>query len=94
MKVVWNAVLRCGDIASDCQVLDISAGGTRIRLAEPFPVRSEVVLVVDRVGALPGQIIWRRRNCAGMRFSEDRQMVQERLFRVLPQLALDPELAV
>ena len=94
MKVMWNAALRCGDTTSDCQVLDISAGGSRIRLAEPLPVRSEVVLVVDRVGRVPGQIIWRRGNYAGIQFLEDRQTVQERLCRVVPQLALHPELAV
>ena len=92
MKVMWSGTVRRGERFAECQVLDISAGGAKIRIAGPCPVRSEVALITDRLGALPGKISWRRGDLAGIEFSEDRQIVQERLLRVLPQLALFPEL--
>jgi PilZ domain len=69
--VLWSARLHRDGRVLECAVLHISAGGARIRVRERFRIDSTVVLVIDRLGAFPGEIRWQKGNCAGIRFLED-----------------------
>jgi PilZ domain len=65
--------------------LHISAGGARIRISERFEINSTVVLVVDRLGAFPGEVRWQEGDYAGVSFLEDAQTVERRLSAALPE---------
>jgi hypothetical protein len=77
--VLWSARLHRDGRVLECPTLHISAGGARIRISQRFEINSTVVLVIDRVGAFPGEIRWQRGNYVGIRFMEDAQIVEERL---------------
>jgi PilZ domain len=81
--VLWSARLHRDGRVLECAALHISAGGARIRIRERFRIDSTVVLVIDRLGAFPGEIRWQRGNCAGIRFLEDAQVVEKRLSAAL-----------
>jgi PilZ domain len=83
--VLWSAKLHRDGRVLECQTLHISAGGARIRISERFEINSTVVLVVDRVGAFPGELRWQEGDYAGISFMEDAQTVAKRLGAVLPQ---------
>ena len=83
--VLWSAKLHRDGRVLECQTLHISAGGARIRISERFEINSTVVLVIDRVGAFPGELRWQEGDYAGISFMEDAQTVAKRLGAVLPQ---------
>ena len=55
------------------------------QISERFEINSTVVLVIDRVGAFPGEIRWQEGEYAGIRFMEDAQTVEKRLRAALPK---------
>ena len=72
---------------SGISTFHISAGGARIRIRERFEINSTVVLMIERLGAFPGEIRWQRGNYAGIRFLKDAQVVEKRLRAALPDPA-------
>lgn len=66
-----------------CTAFDISPGGIKIRIAEPLAINSRVVLAIDGAGNFPGEVRWRNRGLAGIRFLDDAAVVEERLQRIL-----------
>ena len=84
-SVLWSARLHRDGRVLECPTLHISAGGARIRISERFEINSTVVLVIDRVGAFPGEIRWQEGDYAGIRFMEDAQTVEKRPRAALPE---------
>ena len=80
-RILWTGKLHHGDQVLDCQVLDLSAGGARIRTAKPWTASSAVVLVCDHLGPLRAEVRWQRANYAGIRFLEDASFIEKRLRR-------------
>ncbi len=60
--------LYAGDRVVDCEVLNISVGGAKIRLAEPVEVASQVRLRIERVGEFSGRVAWRDGTILGIEF--------------------------
>ena len=60
-----------GDRELDCEVLDISVGGAKVRLAEPVEVDTQVRLRIRRVGEFAGYVIWRNGTTLGVEFHEE-----------------------
>ncbi len=60
--------LYAGDRVGDCEVLNISVGGAKIRLAEPVEVASQVRLRIERVGEFSGRVAWRDGTILGIEF--------------------------
>jgi hypothetical protein len=85
-KVLWNAEVRRGKgHPMKCQVLDIAAGGAKIRTDARFSVGSTVELIVGQRGAVfPSKVLWQRENHAGICFLEDPWTVQARLDEAMP----------
>ncbi len=54
----------------DCDVLNISAGGAKIRLAQPVEAASQVGLRIDRVGEFSGRVAWRDGAILGIDFHD------------------------
>ncbi len=59
-----------GDQAVDCEVLNISVGGAKIRLAESVEVASRARLRIARVGEFFGRVAWRDGAILGIDFQD------------------------
>ena len=83
--VLWSARLHRDGRVLECLTLRISAGGARIRISERFEINATVILVIERLGAFPGEIRWQEGDYAGVSFLEDAQTVETRLSAALPE---------
>ncbi len=54
----------------DCDVLNISAGGVKIRLSQQVEAASQVRLRIDRVGEFSGRVAWRDGAILGIDFHD------------------------
>ena len=68
-----TAVFCPGELASaeqawDCEILDISAGGAKIRLATPLDPAAELSLTIGSHGTLPVQVMWQNGQYLGVAF--------------------------
>lgn len=52
----------------DCTVLDISARGARVAVAEPLPQGELVTLKSPDFGATPARVMWAEPDCLGLEF--------------------------
>ena len=77
--MLWNVKLYQDDRFWECQVVDISAGGAKVRLAEPLAISSTVVLEIDRLGNLKGEVRWQNHAFVGIGFLESPDVVEQRL---------------
>jgi len=55
----------------DCEILNISVGGAKIRLAEPVETDSEVRVLIDRVGEFSARVAWRNGTTLGIEFHDE-----------------------
>ncbi len=60
-----------GDREVDCEILNISVGGAKVRLAEPVETNSEVRVRIDRVGEFSGRVAWCKGTILGIEFHEE-----------------------
>lgn len=78
-RVLWTVKLHHNGRISECQAVDISPGGAKIRIAEPLAISSRVMLAVERLGSLQGEVLWQNHAFAGLRFLESPDVVEARL---------------
>lgn len=93
-----TAVLWPGKIAADgtegrCLVLNLSAGGAKVRAGEERSLGDEITVTVGRFGDFCGKVVWKARDILGIRFTTDAIEVGERLGAVLPRCWMDEALA-
>ena len=62
--------LYAGDRVVDCDVLNLSIGGAKIRLAEPVETASQVRLRIERVGEFSGRVAWQDGATLGIEFHD------------------------
>ena len=67
----WDATLHQDGRIRECKAVDLSNGGTKIRIDVRLPINSCVVLVIDRLGQFPGEVRWQDKNFAGISFLQD-----------------------
>lgn len=60
-----------GEQEVDCQVLDISVGGARVRLSQPVEPETLIQLKIDRIGEFAGRVAWRNGTTLGIEFHEE-----------------------
>lgn len=77
--VNWPAVLIRGDMRGGCTIVDISNGGAKVQAANSFGSDGEISLVGPSFGVIEGQIIWRKGEYVGLRFSQAPYQIQQRL---------------
>jgi two-component system cell cycle response regulator len=64
----------------ECAVRDVSAGGARLRVAEPGAVPAEFQLIFQQTGEFRrAKVRWRRGQYVGVAFLEDRRVFGRRL---------------
>ncbi len=86
-SVYVRAQLKADDSTQDCEILNISAGGAKVRVPEALAVGAEVSLVVEGHGAFAARIAWTDKGHMGLRFLGDR----ERASRLVWDLVENPE---
>jgi hypothetical protein len=70
LRTDWPAELTSPDGRIVCTVLDVSSRGARLSLREGPPEGVRVWLVVETIGSIAAQVIWRRDNQIGIQFTE------------------------
>ncbi len=60
-----------GERGVDCQVLDISVGGAKVRLSEPVEPETQIRLKIENVGEFSGRVAWRNGATLGIEFHEE-----------------------
>ena len=63
--------LIAGDEEVDCEVLNVSVGGAKVRIAEPIETNAHVCVRIERVGDLVGRVAWRNGTTMGVEFQEE-----------------------
>lgn len=66
-------------------VINLSAGGARIRLVEPMPKVSHITLGLRHFGFFPARVAWCTADEIGLEFREAPEAVAGRLRGLLPQ---------
>ena len=70
-----------------CEILNISAGGAKIRVAEGAVYDPEVLLTIESHGTFAARVCWREGSQIGLEFAGDR----ERAARLVWDLVENPE---
>lgn len=69
-SVLWAARLLCGAQVVGCRVLNVSAGGVKIRCDRPFRSADDVILKINRFGEFAGTVVWREGVDLGIAFQD------------------------
>lgn len=76
--ILYPGVLRCRDAQIDCETVDLSASGAKIRLLEPYECSSPVTLSFD-IGSFEGDVVWQNDEFVGIRFKDDPKQVARQI---------------
>ena len=60
-----------GDQEVDCEVLNISVGGAKLRIAEPIETNGQVRVKIRRVGEFNARVAWRNGTTMGVEFQDE-----------------------
>ncbi len=66
--VFCSGKLAAGGHTWDCEVLDISVGGAKLRIRTPLDPGAELLLAVEPHGTLSGRVAWQNGQDLGMEF--------------------------
>ena len=66
--VLYPGTVRCGDSVGDCEVVDLSATGAKVRLEEEFECTSPITLSFD-IGEFEGEVVWQNDEFVGINFN-------------------------
>ncbi len=75
-STLWNATLASGDSLYDCIVMNISANGAGLQLADDAVLATTVVLQFPRFGNFEGHISWQRGRYVGVQFTAEPDSVR------------------
>ena len=78
-SVMWGALALSSGLQFKCVVLNISAGGAKVRIAQPFSPGTPVTLMVTRFGEFPAIVVWESGEFLGLKFQEPPDVVARRL---------------
>ena len=65
------AKLVAGDEEVDCEVLNVSVGGAKIRMCQPVETNSHVRVKIGRLGEFTGRVAWRNGTTLGVEFQDE-----------------------
>jgi hypothetical protein len=83
--VLWSARIEARDEIVPCIILDLSLGGAKLKgQAASARTRDRVMLVIDRFGAIPAEVVWSRSGHMGLRFTERPESVSHIIGAALP----------
>ena len=90
-SVIWHGELETDDGMRECTILNMSAGGAKIRVEAPPASGTRVVLKTLRFGDFSGTVRWSGDNAAGIEFEGEPREVAERIAGALPRARIDLE---
>jgi hypothetical protein len=74
---LWHGVVTTGQTRVDCDILDLSPGGAKLRMQGEFPFFStRLWLILDFLGPIPARLAWERDGQVGLRFTPDAPIVR------------------
>jgi hypothetical protein len=77
--VIYSGRLAFGANDYSCAVMNISAGGAQLRMAQPVQAWTIVTLHIDRFGSFHARVVWQRGDRVGLQFLEDPILVTKRI---------------
>lgn len=77
--VLCPAKIQSGDRQIDCEILNLSAGGAKVRVSQSFDYEPSVSITIDDFGTYPCDIVWQDGEHLGIRFPESVREQTERL---------------
>lgn len=89
--VLWSACVFSGGRTLDATVLNMGAGGARIRLADLAVLDDRATVSINRFGDFAGRLAWRRGNEFGLEFLDPPERVVEKIGGILPRIRDDFE---
>ncbi len=88
-SVIWHGELETVDGTRECTILNMSAGGAKIRMEVPPVQGTRVVLKTLRFGDFPGSVRWSGENAAGIQFDSAPEEIADRIAGALPRARID-----
>ncbi|HYM01452.1 MAG TPA: CpaF family protein, partial [Stellaceae bacterium] len=70
-KVLWAASLETAQGGVECQIVDISPGGSKVRLDKVLGRDNPVTLIIGDIGEFHGVVAWEESGHAGIRFTAE-----------------------
>jgi CRP/FNR family cyclic AMP-dependent transcriptional regulator len=67
-KTLWPAKLETPLGCVECQVLNFTSRGAKVRVSHVLAPEQSVSLILDPLGRFPGVVVWRHNGCMGIRF--------------------------
>lgn len=89
--VMWSACVFSAGRTIGATVLNVSAGGARIRLSDTAMLDDRATLSIKRFGDFAGRLAWRAGNEVGLEFLDPPERVVEKVGDTLPRIRLDFE---
>ena len=83
VSVLWAAALSSPGRHQDCAILNLSAGGAKIRVGDPDSCPACLSIENPRFGRLNGRVVWRQDDLLGLAFIEPSQAVAPALAAAL-----------
>lgn len=82
--VIWSARVETETGQAECIILDLSLGGAKLRVPAQAKAHQPVTLVIDRFGAINGEVAWCRSGQMGLRFTDAPEQVARIIGEALP----------
>ncbi len=76
-SVLFKAQIFFENQSIDCEIMDISAGGARVRGERQLEHGLSVILNLDPFGEIPCEIAWQKGIILGMKFQGNQEEVAE-----------------
>ncbi len=76
-SVLFKAKIFFENQSIDCEIMDISAGGARVRGERQLELGLSVILNLDPFGEIPCEIAWQKGLNLGMKFQGNSEEVAE-----------------
>ncbi len=70
------------DIDLECEIVELSAGGARIKVSNAGGLTGPVSLTIGKLGAYPATVIWSRPPLMGLQFQETPDVMAEVIMAV------------
>ncbi len=90
-SVLWTACVFSGGQTMDAVVLNLCAGGARVRLKGSSEVDDRATVSIGRFGDFAGRLVWRDGNEFGLAFLDPPEHIVAKVGATLPRIRADFE---
>ncbi len=90
-SVYVAARLISNDHAEDCEILNVSVGGAKIRVTADSKLSDMVALTIGSHGTFPAKVAWRKETLVGLEFMGDREETSRLIWDLVENPEVDKE---